>query len=86
VCFHCECAIPVAAVARGEDDPVKMAAAEWSSPARFKGKAFEAGLRAFWDRMHARAAAEHAKAEEGRRRRLEEEQKQKAKEVGVSVV
>lgn len=82
VCFHCECAIPVAEVAKGLDDPVKMAAAEWSSPGHFEGKAFKAGLRAFWVREHARAAAEHAKVEEGRRRKLEEEEKQKAKEVG----
>lgn len=73
VCFHCECAIPVR-VEDGQDDPVKMAAGEWAS-AVFGRVPFQKRLREFWDKEHARAAAENAELLERRRQREEEARK-----------
>lgn len=77
MCFHCECAIPVK-VDEGQDDPVKMAAEEWTSAA-FGGEPFQKRLRKFWDKEHVRATAEHAELLEKRRQR-EEEDKRKEEE------
>ena len=84
MCFHCECAIPVK-VEEGQDDPVKMAAADWTSDV-FGREAFQKRLRGFWDKEHARAAAEHAELLETRRQREEEarrkgEERKKAEKV-----